>query len=80
MLSRSVLTTNGQFLHPWTAQVHSDQGLIPRGMRTLVIPLGKSPRPAEVLVENAASLEWIAEEKDDNTSYSLKAIYSNKDK
>lgn len=32
-------------------------------MKTLVIPLGKSPRPAEVLVEIATNLEWMAEEK-----------------
>lgn len=46
-------------------------------MKILVISLGKSPSPAEVLVENAASLEWMVEEKDDNISYSLKAIYTN---
>lgn len=37
--------------------------LTPTGMKTLVIPLGKSSRPAEVLVENAANLEWMIEVK-----------------
>lgn len=80
VLSCAVLTTNGRFQQPWPAQAHSDQGLIPTGMKILVISLGKSPRPGEVLVENAANLKWMVEEKDNNISYSLKAIYTNRDK
>lgn len=68
------LTNHGLHKHRVT------RGLIPTGMQILVISLGKSPRPAEVLVKNAVNLEQMVEEKDDSISYSLRAIYTNKDK
>lgn len=55
------------------------RGSAPSEKKISVIPPGKPLRPEEVLVENAVNLEWMVE-VDNNISYSLKAICSNKDK
>ena len=34
----------------------------PSGMKDCVTPLGKEPRPAEVLAKGKGNTEWVAEE------------------
>jgi hypothetical protein len=34
----------------------------PSGMKVWVSPLGKEPRPAEVLAEGEGNTEWVVEE------------------
>lgn len=50
---------NGQLQQPWPDKYMVTRGLDHTEIKTSVIPPGKPSRPAEVLVQDAANLEWI---------------------
>lgn len=41
----------------------------PLGMKVCVTPLGKEPRPAEVLATGQENTEWVVEKEVLNTTY-----------